>query len=148
MNWTYLIPLAVGIAGILQGGVNEKISKDIGLAHGLMVGNTFVLILSILLIILTIKYPHIFPEYFKLKASFSTFRPWYLLPGLFGFIIITGIPMSIVKIGAIKTTVLIVVAQMITSIIWDLSVEKLPLNFMKSLGLFFSVIAVACTLYS
>lgn len=148
MSWTFLIPLAVGMAGILQGGLNGKLSKEIGLMQGLLIGNTLVLIISFALIFLVAKFPDAFPEYFRLKAPLLSFKWWYLIPGLCGFIIITGLAIGMVKLGAVKTTVLIVVAQMVTSIVWDISVEKLPLNTMKGLGFFFSIVAVACTLYS
>jgi transporter family-2 protein len=148
MSWTFLIPLVVGMAGILQGGVYSKLSKEIGLTQGLLIGNALVLLISLVLVFAVSKYPSAFPEFFRLKAPLSAFKWWYLLPGIFGFIIITGLPAGMVNLGAIKTTVLILVAQMITSIVWDVSVEKLPINTMKSLGLIFSIIAVACTLYS
>lgn len=148
MNWTYLIPLAVGVAGILQGGVNGKLSKDIGLAQALLIGNTFVFVITFFLIFGVYKYPDFFPSYFRINAPLSSYKWWYLLPGMFGFIIISGLPIGMIKLGGIKTTVLIIVAQMITSIIWDVTVEKLPMNTLKSLGLLFSLVAVACTLYA
>lgn len=148
MSWTYLIPIAVGIAGILQGGFNKGMSEPLGLAHGLLIGNILVLVYSLFLYFGVIKFPDLFPEYFRVKAPLSSFKWWYIIPSICGFVIISGIPMGMVKLGAVKVTVLIVVAQMVTSILWDLTVEKLPINTMKSLGLVFSLIAVACTLYS
>lgn len=149
MFWTYLIPIAVGVAGILQGGFNRNMSNDLGLAKGLLVGNVLVLAYSLLLFFGASKFPNLVPEIFHNKGSLSSsLRWWYIIPSICGFIIIAGIPMGIVKIGAVKVTVLIVVAQMITSIIWDITVEKLPINTMKTLGLLFSLIAVGCTLYS
>ncbi|MEC7275094.1 MAG: DMT family transporter [Bdellovibrionota bacterium] len=148
MNWTYLIPIAVGVSGILQGGFNRNMSDNLGLSHALLLGNILVLLYSVFLLIGVFKFPEALPEMFRLKAPLTEFKWWYIIPSICGFIIITGIPLGISKIGAVKVTVLIVVAQMVTSILWDLFVEKLPVNAMKTLGLFFSLIAVACTLYS
>lgn len=148
MKWTFLIPIAVGISGILQGGFNRNMSEPLGLAHSLLIGNILVLIYSLVFYFGVVKYPEFFPEFFKVRAPLSTFKWWYIIPSICGFVIISGIPIGISKIGAVKVTVLIVVAQMMTSIIWDLMVDKVPMNTMKSLGLLFSIIAVACTLYS
>lgn len=148
MNWTFLIPIAVGISGILQGGFNRNMSNNMSLTSALLIGNVLVLLYSLILYVGVYKFPDSFPEMFRLRDSLPNFKWWYIIPSICGFIIISGIPLGISKIGAVKVTVLIVVAQMITSIIWDLSVEKLPVNTMKALGLFFSLIAVACTLYS
>ncbi len=148
MNWTFLIPIAVGVSGILQGGFNRNMSAPLGLAHSLLLGNILVLIYSVIFYFAVTKAPESFPEFFRVKAPLATFKWWYVIPSICGFIIISGIPIGISKIGAVKVTVLIVVAQMITSILWDLLVDKVPMNAMKSLGLVFSLIAVACTLYS
>ncbi|MCF8059353.1 MAG: DMT family transporter [Bacteriovoracaceae bacterium] len=148
MNWTFLIPIAVGVSGILQGGFNRNMSAPLGLAHSLLIGNVLVLIYSIVFYFGVLKYPEAFPDFFRARAPLSSFKWWYIIPSICGFIIISGIPFGISKIGAVKVTVLIVVAQMITSIIWDITVDKVPVNTMKALGLFFSIIAVACTLYS
>ncbi len=148
MNWTFLIPIAVGISGILQGGFNRNMSNQLGLAQALLLGNILVLFYSVILYFAAAKFPESLPDMFRLKAPLATFKWWYIFPSLFGLIIITGIPLGISKIGAVKVTVLIVVAQMVTSILWDVFVDKLPINAMKGLGLLFSLIAVACTLYS
>lgn len=148
MNWTFLIPLAVGISGILQGGINRNMSNTLGLTQSLLLGNLFVLFYSIVLYFMVQKAPESFPDFFRLKTGLLEFKWWYLIPSICGFIIITGIPFGIFKLGAVKVTVLIVVAQMVTSILWDVFVEKLPVNTMKMAGLGLSVGAVLCTLYS
>lgn len=148
MKWTILIPIVVGISGILQGGLIRNMSGTLGLAHSLLIGNVLVVVYSLIFYFGAVKFPEFFPDFFAVRAPLSTFKWWYVLPSIFGFIIISGFPFGISKLGAVKVTVLIVVAQMITSITWDLMVDKVPMNIMKSLGLLFSMIAVACTLYS
>lgn len=148
MEWTFLIPIAVGIAGILQGGFNLKMSTPLGLVHSVFIGNILVLLYSIVFYFIVSKSPENFPDFFRIKAPLTSFKWWYIVPSLCAFIIILGIPIGISRLGAIKVTVLIVVAQMMTSIFWDVFVDKVPMNAMKSLGLAFSLVAVACTLYS
>lgn len=148
MEWTFLIPIAIGISGILQGGLNLKMSESLGLIHSLLIGNFLVLIYSVIVYLVATKSPETFPDFFRLRAPLTTFKWWYIIPSIFGLMIISGIPIGIYKLGAVKVTVLIVVAQMVTSIVWDIAVDKVPMNTMKALGLAFSLVAVACTLYS
>jgi len=146
VNLTYIIPLAVGAAGIIQGGLNKTMSQNMGLTMALFIGNALVLVYSIFLYFLATKSPESVSELFKLRASTIDFKWWYVIPSICGFIIITGIPFGISKIGAIKVTVLIVAGQMITSIFWDIFIEKIPINTMKSLGVLFSILSIFFTL--
>jgi len=148
MNLTYILPLLVGMAGILQGGINRNMSETLGLAHALMLGNFLVLLYTALLYFGVLKSPDFFPEFFRVKTHLLTFKWWYVIPSVCGFIIVLGIPLGISQLGAVKVTVLIVAAQMLTSIVWDIFVEKLPVNTMKGAGMLLSLISVACTLKS
>lgn len=148
MEWTFLIPIAIGVSGILQGGLNLKMSESLGLVHSLLIGNSLVLIYSLIIYFFVLKSPESVPEFFRIRAPMTAIKWWYVIPSIFGLMIISGIPIGIYRLGAVKVTVLIVVAQMVTSITWDIFVDKVPMNTMKTLGLFFSLIAVACTLYS
>lgn len=148
MNLTYILPLLVGMAGILQGGINKNMSDTLGLAHALLLGNFFVLIYTFLLYFGVMKTPEFFPDFFRVKTHLLSFKWWYLIPSICGFIIVLGIPVGISQLGAVKVAVLIVAAQMVTSIVWDIFVEKLPINTMKATGVLFSLLSVACTLKS
>ena len=146
MNLTYLIPLAVGAAGIIQGGLNKNMSQNMGLTMALLIGNTLVVLYSVFLYIVASKSPTSVSEIFQLKGAIGSFKWWYVIPSLCGFLIIAGIPFGISKIGAVKAVVLITAGQMTTSILWDIFVEKIPLNTMKGLGIFFSILSVFFTL--
>ena len=146
MNWTYFIPLLIGFAGIFQGGINRNMSEDIGLSHSILLGNVIIVGYSLILYFLVHKYPENFPAFMRIKSHITTFKWWYIFPSIFGFIIVAGIPYGIYKIGAVKVTVLIVVAQMIASILWDIFIEKSTLNLYKSMGMLFAIISVALTL--
>lgn len=146
MNLTYIIPLAVGAAGIIQGGLNKAMSQNMGLTMALFIGNALVVVYSVFLYILATKSPESVSDLFKLRESAIDFKWWYIIPSICGFLIITGIPFGISKIGAVKVTVLIVAGQMVSSIFWDIFVEKLPLNTMKGLGVLFSILSIFFTL--
>jgi len=146
MNWTYLIPIAIGFAGIFQGGVNRNMSDDIGLAQSILIGNLIIVLYSVVLYLWIQKSPESFPAFMRVKESLLSFKWWYVFPSIFGFIIVAGIPYGIFKLGAVKTTVIIVAAQMLASVLWDLFVEKTPLGLYKSLGLLFALMSMGITL--
>ncbi len=148
MNLTYILPLLVGMAGILQGGINRHMSETLGLVHALLLGNILVLLYTVLLYFGVVKSPEFFPDFFKVKAHLLTFKWWYIIPSICGFVIVLGIPVGISQLGAVKVTVLIVAAQMVTSILWDIFIEKLPINTMKGAGILLSLFSVVCTLKS
>lgn len=146
MNWTYIIPLAVGAAGIIQGGLNKNMSQNMGLTMALFIGNALVLLYSVFLYLLATKSPESVSDLFRLRETAINFKWWYIIPSVCGFVIITGIPFGISKIGAIKVAVLIIAGQMITSVLWDIFVEKIPLNSYKGLGILCSLLSIFFTL--
>ena len=145
MNNLYLlIPLMLGTVGILQGGFNRNISNDIGVAQAVFFGCIVTLVIASGFYFVVRLYPQYFPAFFQAKASIGTFKLWYIIPGIFGFFILTGFPMAISKLGAVKLLVGLVAAQMIASVLWDIFVEKIPMNTLKVAGMFFAAISVAC----
>ena len=66
-----------------------------------------------------------------------------ILPGIFGFCIIAGIPWAISKLGAAKVFVGIVVAQVTVSMLWDTLVDGKPLSWMRLAGALLAIVGVA-----
>jgi len=71
-----------------------------------------------------------------------TFKWWYIFPGIMGFMFVAGLPFAIYKVGAVKTTVGLIAAQMTTSVFWDFFVEGISVNLTKGLGIFFALLSV------
>lgn len=142
----YLLPLSVGIFTILQATLNKQMSNDLGLIHSLMIGNSIILLVNIALYFWVQKSPAAFPEFFHVKASLASFKLWYIIPAFFGLGIIIGIPFSIFKVGAAKTTIILVCAQLVTSASWDLLIEKIPLTLNKVLAMLLAVGAMVLTI--
>lgn len=135
MNAALLIPLLLGTVGILQAGLNRNMSNDLGLTTTALFGNFVTLLASTILLIAIKTTPESFPSFFHLKSSITNFKWWYIVPGIFGFLFVIGLPWGIYKIGAVKVTVGLIAAQMIAGVLWDLYVEKIPVNTMKILGI-------------
>lgn len=142
MNWTMLLPLLIGCLGILQGAMNRLVSNYIGVAQASVITNLGSVFICVCFYFIVKAYSQFFPELYQIKAPFSTYKWWFVFPPLFGFFIIAGIPFAIAKLGAVKVTVGLIAAQMVTSVIWDLTVEGITLNAMKLIGIIFAFLSV------
>lgn len=143
MNLAVFIPFLLGMVGILQGAFYRKISDTIGLTHAVLIGNSFAMLLTIPIVWIIFKNPQWVPEFFHFKTPLPNFRWWYLIPGFFGVLIVFGLPLAIAKVGAVKSTVMIIVAQILTSVVWDIFFENIPLQTSKVIGL---ILALASAL--
>ena len=142
MNWIMLIPLIIGCMTIMQGGFNRNVSQLIGVTQAALVSN-IVTVLICLIFYYVVKFaPQLFPTFFQIKAPITTYKWWFIFPAIFGFCIVAGIPMAFAKLGAVKVTVLLIAAQMITSVIWDIVVEGISLNALKIAGIISALISV------
>lgn len=142
MNWTILLPLLIGSFGILQGALNRQIATTIGVTQAALLTNIGSVIISIFFYFFVKSFSSLFPEFYQLKAPITTYKWWYVFPAILGFLIIAGIPFAIAKLGAVKVTVGLIAAQMVTSIVWDIIVEDISLNLMKVIGIFFAFLSV------
>lgn len=142
MNWTIVLPLIIGCFGILQGTMNRLVSNYIGVSQASLITNLGSLIICIIFYYFVKSYSQLFPDLYQIKAPLTTYKWWFLFPPLFGFIIIAGIPFAIAKLGAVKVTVGLIAAQMVTSVVWDIFVEDISLNLLKVIGIFFAFLSV------
>ncbi|EQC46648.1 DMT family transporter [Bacteriovorax sp. Seq25_V] len=140
MNSAIILPLILGAIGILQGAINRSMSTTIGLTWMCIIGNIITLITCVIFYFVVKNFPHIFPEFIRLKDL--TFKWWYIFPGIMGFMFVAGLPFAIYKVGAVKTTVGLIAAQMTTSVLWDVFVEGITINATKGLGIVFALLSV------
>lgn len=142
MNWTIALPLFIGCFGILQGAINRVIATHIGVAQASLITNIGSTIICLFFYLFAKAYSHLLPEFYQIKAPLTTYKWWFIFPPMLGFAIIAGIPYSIAKLGAVKVTVGLIAAQMITSVLWDLLVEGVTINMMKFIGIVFAFLSV------
>lgn len=134
MAWSYFLPFFLGILAVMQGGLNRQISREWGLA-GATLTNNFVLLVCGLALFFTTRFsPESVPAFFRPKTGLSSFSWWYLLPGLCGFSLVTGLPFTIQRIGATRVFVGLIAAQLLTSLLWDARIENLPVTGTRVLG--------------
>ena len=142
MNVGITLSFLVGFCAVLQAALNKTMSNQIGLAHSILIGNCFIVVLNLIFFWSVQKYPHFYPEFMHFKGSLTAFKGWYLIPALFGFTIVAGLPYAYFRADAVKVTITMVAAQMMASVLWDLLVEKIPFQANKGLGIFFALLSV------
>lgn len=134
MNLYLLIPLIIGAVAVLQGTLNREMAGVMGLGSAILVNSVLVLFLGGGLYGLARFRPDWVPEIFRGEFVLGQMTWWMVLPALFGFCIIAGIPWAMSKLGASKVVVAMVVAQIVVGILWDLLVDQKPLGWMRILG--------------
>ncbi|MFG1501443.1 DMT family transporter [Halobacteriovorax sp. XZX-3] len=136
-NLAIIVPLFIGCIGILQGAINRLMTNDIGLTWMALLGNFVTLVVCIGFFFFVKYNPEFFPEFVRLKDF--QFKWWYVIPGFFGFLFVVGLPLGIYEVGAVKTTVGLIAAQMVTSVLWDVFVENISLTVPKGLGILMAI---------
>lgn len=134
MSWAYFLPFIFGAMAVLQGGLNRLIARDWGLAGTVFLNSLMLSTAALGLYVWARNNPGALPEVFRDRGSFSSFSWWYLIPGLCGFTLVTGLPFAIQKIGALKVFVGLIAAQLLVSMIWDARIEQLPITSTRVLG--------------
>lgn len=129
MMLAWFIPVLVGVAVVLQGGFNRQVSEQWGLANTVFVNGIVFLVVSILLWLLARLRPGMLSPEFLPPIDGSSVALWRLiLPGVFGVLIVTGLPWAIARLGALGAILIVLVTQLVVSILWDRFVEGLPLH--------------------
>ncbi len=142
MNWSMLIPIVIGCVGILQGTINRQVANHIGVAQATLLSNFFTVGICLVFYFIVKTTPSLVPDFFQVKAPITTFKWWFIFPPIFGFCIVAGMPFAFAKLGAVKVTVLLIAAQMATSVVWDIFIEDIGINLMKLAGIIFALISV------
>jgi transporter family-2 protein len=142
MNYSILIPLFLGMIGILQGTINRQVASHIGVAQATLITNMATVFICMGFYFFAKYNQELLPNIFHIKAPFSTYKWWFIFPPIFGFLIVAGMPFAFSKLGAVKVTVGLIAAQMITSVVWDFIVDDIRLNLLKIGGIILAFLSV------
>jgi uncharacterized membrane protein YdcZ (DUF606 family) len=133
MNIT-LVALIIGVAAIVQGGMNSRLMPYMGLTHMVVLNNLVALGLSLGLWAVAKWAPQVLPEIFHLKTEARFPGLWALWPAAFGILIVAGLPYAFTLAGALTVFILLIAAQLIAGQVWDLTVEGHTLSVWKIVG--------------
>lgn len=108
---------------VVQGSLNNIIGQSLSLNRAILLNASVFIALSLSAYIFYKWAPdsilQYFPEFLRLKNSETEtipFKLWYLIPGICGFTLVMGLPLSIQNIGPAKTFVVLISSQIIFSL--------------------------------
>lgn len=134
-----LIPLSLGVVMVMQGALNRRISLVWGLLPTALLNAAifWALVTGCYLWARTGSGP--LASFVHRDLSLRDMQAYWLLPGLFGFAIVLGLPWSIQRLGALHTFVVVVAAQMAASLLWDRLAEGIAIDARRLLGALLAV---------
>ncbi|TVQ93556.1 MAG: hypothetical protein EA397_04205 [Deltaproteobacteria bacterium] len=142
MNWYLLIPLAIGAMTVLQGTLNREMSYGMGLGSAIFLNSIVVMVVGTVFYAVARFAPGWLPPIFAGAPDLSRLALWMVVPGIFGFCIIAGIPWAISEVGAARVFVVMVVAQLVVSLLWDALLGGAPVTLARGGGSALAVIGV------
>ena len=128
------LPVFLGIAAVIQGGLNRQIADQWGLVSAVLFNTLIMLVFTASLLAVAKWRPEWLPEFFRMKGGFDSFRWWYLIPSLCGLALVVGIPFVIQRVGAFPVFLGILGGQMVMSLAWDALIEHRPLTSLRPAG--------------
>jgi bacterial/archaeal transporter family-2 protein len=143
VRWMLIVPLLVGAATVVQGGLNRLVSDKWGLAATILFNNAVLLVISIGVWAVVAGAPGLFPAFFADRGGWGDIRWWWIIPALAGLVIVGGIPWAISRLGALAVLVGIVAAQMVVGLAWDAVMEGQPVTALRFGGAALAVAGVA-----
>ncbi len=141
MNLAILLPFCIGAIAVLQATMNRRIAESWGLAPAAML-NTLIALLSAAALLGYCVTAGARTGLFRVAIEPSSFRWWWLLPGVFGFAIVVGLPWAVGKAGALPTFVSLVAGQMLMSTLWDRFALGIALDPSRMLGAALAIASV------
>src|SRR5579884_4312137 len=113
MRPIFFVPALLGVASVLQAGLNKRIAASIGLGRTLLINGVVLLVMAGVLYVAVRAFPRVLPEELSAHAG-GKLSPalFWLVPGVCGFFLVLGIPVAMERMGAAVVYVLLVGTQM------------------------------------
>lgn len=133
MKWFIVFGFLLGSLLVFQPVFNRLILEHKGLGFAVLLNGTVLTVFASILCLFIFFMPERFPSLMRFKVG-GLFEWWFLLPGFFGILIVSGTPLLIKNIGASSTVILMLSGQLITSFLWDTFAEGQAFRTMRLIG--------------
>lgn len=135
MRLISLVPLLCGLAVVAQAGLNRRVAGQWGLLSAVLMNMVVATVATFGVYAVARSVPGLWPEAAPAQGRlFDGFTPWHLVPGLCGVVIVLGMPWAIGRLGAVQSVLLLMAAQLLTSLVWDAMVEGRPPTLARVVG--------------
>ncbi len=135
MRLISLVPLLCGLAVVAQAGLNRRFAGQWGLLSAVLMNMVVATVATFGVYAIARAVPGFWPEASGDQGRlFDGFTPWHLLPGLCGVLIVIGMPWAMGRLGAVQSALLLMAAQLLTSLVWDAMVEGRPATLARVVG--------------
>ena len=135
----FIFSALAGFFAVVQAGINKIIAEEWGFSSALLLNGLVFLVFNLILFAGVWLQPKLFPEDYLLQGRFTDFKMWWLIPGLCGFLLVTGLAVSLTKIGALQAFVICIASQVLCGLAWDAMVEGKALTTARVVGALITV---------
>ena len=135
------LAVLLGAVAVIQATINRQIAVRWGLAPAAILNTGVATIVATMFLGLVVTLGGT-AFTFQSGLRLSEFRWYWVLPGIFGFLLVAGLPWAVHHIGASRVFVGLVAAQMITSLAWDHFAEGIPVTTARGAGALLAIASV------
>ena len=131
-----LVPVTVGTVVVLQAGINRLVATRYGLPVAVLLNASMFLATAAGLWAFARWRGTGMPPGLGLPPDAPPFQlqAWYLIPGICGFLAVLGGPLAMAQLGALRTFVVVIAAQVVASAAWDWAVLHQPPGWQRVTG--------------
>ncbi len=144
----FLMSALAGCFAVIQAGTNKIISQHWGFASALLLNGTVFLVFNLILFAIIWWQPKFFPADFVIQGRLTDMKLWWVIPGLCGFMLVSGLVISISRIGALQTFVICIASQIFCGLLWDMLVEDKTVTALRLVGATFTLLGAVITAMS
>ncbi|MES2746063.1 MAG: DMT family transporter [Bdellovibrionota bacterium] len=139
MNFYILVSFLLGVVAVFQPMLNRTILDTRGLTFAAWLNSLVLFTIATLIMGFVHFKSERFPDYMRPKFE-GFWEWWFVLPGIFGFLLVFLLPLSMRSLGAFVSIVLLLVGQLFTSFIYDAVVAGKPITTARVAGLVLTLI--------
>ena len=139
----FTLPLLLGAVGVFQATLNKSIAMRFGLAQAALLNSIVLTLGALALLAITKFFPTVMPSFFSTPVAAPEdaanqgqgFYWWYILPGLFGLALVSGLPYALTKLSSLQVFVIFIGSQLLISMLLDWRLHKIPMDAPRIFGI-------------